>query len=113
MQHGDTLELLRANKRRNRLEWNPALGDDCSGLYINWWLCVGVQPQTSVINTEVYTSTYTSWTETPLPSVDYSFTPTPTQSGIVEGCQAFYHAKTVCCNEQHVPDSATDVSFPG
>ncbi|CAK7225750.1 hypothetical protein SEUCBS140593_006009 [Sporothrix eucalyptigena] len=38
--------------------WNPVLGADCSGLYLDYWVCVGIQPQKSL--TLVYPAPATS-----------------------------------------------------
>ena len=59
--------------------WNPALGTDCSGLYFNHWVCVGIQPQTTgTVNivplaspTEIVLPPLVSWTSSePFPTLD-------------------------------------------
>lgn len=64
-------------------EWNPALGADCSGLWPEYYICVGVS------NTLTTTATSTKSTSTVVGS-----TPTPTQSGMTSGCKGFYLVKS-------------------
>ncbi|OIW22890.1 hypothetical protein CONLIGDRAFT_719454 [Coniochaeta ligniaria NRRL 30616] len=77
--------------------WNPVVGSDCSGLYVMYWVCVGIQPQTSL--TLVYPTTSPTipdevpWTSTPLPSVDYNFTPSPTQGPLPTNCANYYFSQ--------------------
>lgn len=79
--------------------WNPTLGDDCSGLYVGWWVCNGIQPQTSVTltwSTSAGNATVpdpTPYTPPTSTSVDWSFTPTPSLAGMPEDCQAYYQAE--------------------
>ncbi|CAK7197530.1 hypothetical protein SEUCBS139899_000178 [Sporothrix eucalyptigena] len=74
--------------------WNPVVGSDCSGLYLDYWVCVGIQPQASL--TLVYPTGTTAipsalpWTPTPLPSVDFRFTPSPTQGPLPTNCANYY-----------------------
>jgi hypothetical protein len=92
-----------ANGVLSRLEWNPALDSDCSGLYVDWWVCIGVQPQSVTASFEYITSapavvvpTKTGdYTPTTFPAVDSSFTASPTQAGLATNCQAFYQAQSV------------------
>lgn len=78
--------------------WNPVIGSDCSGLYLNYWVCVGIQPQTSL--TLVYLNGTTAipsalpWTSTPLPSVDFRFTPSPTQGPLPTNCANYYLSRS-------------------
>ena len=75
--------------------------DDCSGLYDGWWVCVGIQSQSSLTLTYMTTTTpvtipsYDPYTPTTFPSIDWSFTATPTNLGLVPNCQAFYQAAAV------------------
>ncbi|EEP82317.1 predicted protein [Uncinocarpus reesii 1704] len=87
------------------LEWNPTLGVDCSGLFVGWWVCVMVRPRTTETFTWITADTPADvptltgeYTPTPFPSVNSSFTASPTQSGIVPGCLSFYYSKpgTTC-----------------
>lgn len=61
------------------VEWNPAVGADCSGLWVEYYYCVGVP------GTPTSRPTTTKPTTSPGPS--------PTQSGIVSNCQRYYLAK--------------------
>ncbi|CAG8979166.1 hypothetical protein HYALB_00000300 [Hymenoscyphus albidus] len=76
--------------------WNPALGDDCSGLYDSWWYCIDIQAQSSLtLSDDKSTMTIPPMfplTPTTFPAVNTSFTATPTQAGIAKGCQAFHQA---------------------
>lgn len=80
--------------------WNPTLGDDCSGLYVGWWVCNGIQSQTSVTLTWSTTAAANATVPDPTPytpptstSVDWSFTPTPSLAGMPEDCQAYHLAE--------------------
>lgn len=59
--------------------WNPALNGDCSGLYPNYYVCVGVFSSTSTVAPTTITTTTAP-----------NGTPTPTQAGMVSGCKTFY-----------------------
>ncbi|KAH8896311.1 hypothetical protein GQ53DRAFT_743558 [Thozetella sp. PMI_491] len=77
--------------------WNPVVGSDCTGLYVMYWVCVGIQPQTS-LTLEYPPTTPTipdevPWTSTPLPSVDYNFTPSPTQGPLPTNCANYYYSQ--------------------
>lgn len=56
--------------------WNPALNGDCSGLWPDYYVCVG-RSGPGVTTTVTTTSAPGS-------------TPTPTQAGMTAGCQSFY-----------------------
>jgi hypothetical protein len=58
------------------LSWNPAVGADCSGLWLGYYYCVGV-PGTP--------STTTTTTTTPAG-------PSPTQTGIIYSCSRYHKA---------------------
>lgn len=79
--------------------WNPTLGDDCSGLYAGWWVCNGIQSQTSVTLTWSTTAANatvpdpTPYTPPTSTSVDWSFTPTPSLAGMPKDCQAYHLAE--------------------
>ncbi|KFY05463.1 hypothetical protein V492_08531 [Pseudogymnoascus sp. VKM F-4246] len=86
-------------------EYNPTLGDDCGGLYLGWFICVGIQPQTSISlgwstsPTDVVVPDPTSYTP-PVYSTVPDFTATPQQTGIPSSCQNFYEAQAGdTCNE--------------
>jgi hypothetical protein len=58
------------------LSWNPAVGADCSGLWLGYYYCMGV-PDTP--------STTTITTTTPAG-------PSPTQTGIISTCSRYHKA---------------------
>ncbi len=62
--------------------WNPAAKSDCSGLWANVYVCVGIIGR--------LTATATPTAITPTNGVS---TPTPTQAGIVSNCVKFYYVK--------------------
>ncbi|RPA73864.1 hypothetical protein BJ508DRAFT_333633 [Ascobolus immersus RN42] len=61
--------------------WNPALGEDCSGIWASYFYCVAV-PGTP---TTPITTTVTTTTSTPTG-------PSPTQDGIIASCTKYYKA---------------------
>lgn len=80
------------------LDWNPELLDDCSGLQLGWWLCVRIQPQTSLTLTfnppdgtvQIPDATsYVPTTVVPNPS----FTPTPSHGAMPSNCKSYYFAQ--------------------
>ncbi|KJZ70860.1 hypothetical protein HIM_09725 [Hirsutella minnesotensis 3608] len=78
--------------------WNPELGADCSGLQIDYYVCVEIRPQT-ILTIELPAAAnftlppYVSWTPPPLPTVDSSFTPTPSHGPMPSDCIDFYKAR--------------------
>lgn len=85
---------------RRRLSWNPTLGDDCSGLYIGWWICIGIPPTSTEVfawySTDAPADVPTfagNYTPTTFPAVDAAFTASPTQAGIAAGCLSYYQAQ--------------------
>ncbi|KAK1830153.1 hypothetical protein QBC39DRAFT_309685 [Podospora conica] len=81
--------------------WNPAIGSDCSGLYVYHYVCVGIRPQTSLkvdwntASTTMSLPEYVSVTQTPLPTYDYDepFVPTPTHGPLPTDCLNWYQAQ--------------------
>jgi LysM repeat protein len=70
--------------------WNAALNGDCSGLWANVYVCVGIVGGPTVTTTPSSTAKPTSTTTTPGNGVS---TPTPTQTGMVSNCGKFYLVK--------------------
>lgn len=73
---GDTCENIVARyatwmSANDFLAWNPAIGSDCSGLYV-YWVCVYIQPQT-----QLYLPYVTGNATVSIPPY-FSFTPAPT-----------------------------------
>ena len=79
--------------------WNPTLGVDCSGLYVYYYVCVGIQPQTSLTidwptNATQELPPYATWTDPPMPTDLYEpFVPSPTQGPLPGDCMAYYQAR--------------------
>ncbi|RSL48378.1 hypothetical protein CEP53_009568 [Fusarium sp. AF-6] len=72
------------------IKWNPGVGSDCTGIWANVYICVGV------IGEEPSTPTTTTSTTSIGNGVT---TPTPTQPGMVEDCNKFYKVqKDELCN---------------
>ncbi|EEQ31172.1 LysM domain-containing protein [Microsporum canis CBS 113480] len=101
---GDTCENIVASSSwvsmKEFLEWNPTIKSDCSGLYVGWWVCIGIQPQT-VTETFEYTITPpplsvppspTKYTPTTFPPINSSFTYTPTLPDLSTDCEGFHQA---------------------
>ncbi|OLN88297.1 LysM domain-containing protein-like protein 1 [Colletotrichum chlorophyti] len=59
-------------------EWNPAVGSACTGLWLGYYVCIGV-PGTSTRSPSI------SPTSTTGPSV-----PSPTQAGLIASCNKFH-----------------------
>jgi hypothetical protein len=62
------------------ISWNPAVGDDCSGIWAKTYYCVGI-PGTPTAPVATATAAPTS-TGSPKPS--------PTQEGLIDTCTNFY-----------------------
>jgi hypothetical protein len=65
------------------VKWNPAVEDDCSGIWANTWYCVGV-PGTP---TSAPTETAATSTKPTGPAK-----PSTTQEGLIESCTSFHQA---------------------
>jgi LysM repeat protein len=69
--------------------WNPAVKTDCSQLWPDYYVCVGL------IGGSVQTSTKKPVSTTKKPTATNGITtPTPTQTGMVGNCDAFYLVKS-------------------
>ena len=63
--------------------WNPALNGDCSGLFPDYYVCVGVQGSaTTTVGSTTVPATTTS------PAI---VTPTPYPANMAPGCTQFYY----------------------
>ncbi|CCC12068.1 hypothetical protein SMACR_02289 [Sordaria macrospora] len=67
--------------------WNPAIGSQCTGLWANTYLCVGVVGSSTTLTTTTKAATTTS-------SGNGITTPTPTQAGMVSNCDRFHLVKS-------------------
>ncbi|KAF2012853.1 carbohydrate-binding module family 50 protein [Aaosphaeria arxii CBS 175.79] len=63
------------------IAWNPAVGDDCSGLWAKTYYCVGIPGSTP------------SPSSSSPPKTTTPAGPSPTQDGIAKDCKVFYKAK--------------------
>lgn len=83
--------------------WNPSIAADCSGLYLYYWVCVGIRPQTSMSipwvtgNATVEIPPYFTWTPTALPTDPPVLkpVPSPTQGPLPSNCNVFVKAGAV------------------
>ncbi|KAI8685249.1 hypothetical protein NCS55_00195600 [Fusarium keratoplasticum] len=64
-------------------KWNPAIEDDCSGIWANTWYCVGVPGTPTSPPTRTVESTAKPTGEEK---------PSPTQEGLIESCIRFHPA---------------------
>jgi hypothetical protein len=80
--------------------YNPTVGEDCGGLYFGWYVCVGIQSQTSV-DIPWYTSPTSAVIPDPTDYAGYvatvvaNFTASPQMTGIPTTCQNYYQAVAV------------------
>lgn len=81
---------------REFVTWNPAVGEDCGGIWADTYYCVGIPgtpsapPSSSVVPTTVK----------PTPTGNGISTPLPTQPNMVSNCNKFhYAAKNVGCGD--------------
>jgi hypothetical protein len=65
------------------IAWNPAVKSDCTGLWVDFYYCVGVPGSTA---------TPTTSKPTPPPSATGPPKPSPTQAGLISTCTSFYQA---------------------
>ncbi|KAI9158367.1 carbohydrate-binding module family 50 protein [Paramyrothecium foliicola] len=80
------------------IKWNPNLGEDCSGLLAEWWVCVGLTPQGSGAQFEWSTeppdftppSDPTDHTRTTHPTADSSFVPSPSHGPMPSSCKGYH-----------------------
>ncbi|KAF5560717.1 hypothetical protein FNAPI_4093 [Fusarium napiforme] len=71
-------------------KWNPAVGKDCSGIWANYYYCVGI-PGTATVKPSA-----TSPKPTATGGVE---TPSPIQEGIAKNCNKFHQvAKSTTCS---------------
>ncbi|KAK3898439.1 hypothetical protein C8A05DRAFT_47255 [Staphylotrichum tortipilum] len=68
--------------------WNPAVGSDCTSLWLNTYCCVGIVGQTASTSTSATSSTSSTTSTTTGNGVS---TPTPTQTGMVSNCNTFHY----------------------
>ncbi|KAL4907646.1 hypothetical protein BDW74DRAFT_111458 [Aspergillus multicolor] len=101
---GDTCDTIQARysvwcSYDQLLEWNPSLAEDCDYPFIDWWVCVGIIPRTTL--SFDYPTGYnngsipepTVHTPTQDPTNLPVWTASPTQAGLATGCQGYYQAE--------------------
>ncbi|WJG36177.1 uncharacterized protein FOBCDRAFT_206778 [Fusarium oxysporum Fo47] len=87
-------------KKEDFFKWNPEVHEDCSGLFVGYWYCVGVKLNTTN-NLEWETSTPpftpppepTSYTPTKLTPANSDFTPTPSHGPMPTDCIHYHQAE--------------------
>ncbi|EEU37422.1 uncharacterized protein NECHADRAFT_86238 [Fusarium vanettenii 77-13-4] len=85
--------------REEFFEWNPELHTDCSGLFVDYYVCVGIRSNATA-DLEWSTSTPpftpppepTTHLPTTVTSIDSNFTPEPTHGAMPEDCAHFHQA---------------------
>ncbi|KAL4733813.1 hypothetical protein BDV11DRAFT_175330 [Aspergillus similis] len=65
--------------------WNPTVGSDCSGLWLDYYVCIGIVGGDTTSTTTTTTSTSTSTS-----TGNGVTTPTPYETGMVDDCAAFH-----------------------
>ena len=95
--------------------WNPQVGTDCSGLYIGYWVCVGIQIQQGITVTlslgapnatgtgEASFPPFETLTPTQTPTLDPSFEPTPYHGTPPSNCVHYYQARAVRLGARGLP----------
>ncbi|KAH6953500.1 hypothetical protein DER45DRAFT_587025 [Fusarium avenaceum] len=66
-------------------KWNPAVGEDCSGIWADTWYCVGVPGTPTGVPTKTMATTTTT-------KAAGSSKPSTTQEGLIESCTSFHPA---------------------
>lgn len=74
--------------------------DDCSGLFIGWWVCINApMKHTTTKNFGFHRPSTTisipDYTPKPNPSIDWNWMPSPTHKGASKTCKAWHQAKEV------------------
>ncbi|CAG8236588.1 unnamed protein product [Penicillium salamii] len=74
------------------LDWNPAVGENCTNIYFGYWYCVGIKPQVSNSNNGSTAAWYPPWTYSVPEATNTDFSASPVQSGIATACQDYHIA---------------------
>ncbi|CBF71205.1 hypothetical protein AN6664.2 [Aspergillus nidulans FGSC A4] len=96
VQDGDTcsvyLEKYPGLSLAKLVEWNPAIGSQCQNLWVETYLCTGIEGWSAPTTTTATTTTSPPGNGIP--------TPTPTQPGMIADCNAFHEVKSgdTCAN---------------
>ncbi|KAK3933515.1 hypothetical protein QBC46DRAFT_326379 [Diplogelasinospora grovesii] len=77
------------------LKWNPEVGSDCSGLYVNYFYCIDAPIDVGSLPnaTTQYFPALTTIASSTI-SLNSTFAPSPTAPGAASGCQSWYLAVT-------------------
>ncbi|KAK6519718.1 hypothetical protein TWF506_000018 [Arthrobotrys conoides] len=75
-------------------EWNPALNGDCTGLWADFYVCIGTTTYTETLTTTKKSITKTTTKTTTTASNNGVTIPTPIQDGMTKSCNKFYFVKT-------------------
>ncbi|RSL43953.1 hypothetical protein CEP53_011453 [Fusarium sp. AF-6] len=81
-----------------RVECGDTLRDDCSGLLVGWWVCIGAPKKHATIRTFGFhrpstTVSIPDYTPKPSPTIDWSWPPSLTHEGASKSCKAWHQAK--------------------
>lgn len=88
---------------QNFVSWNPAVGDDCSGIWTDTYYCIGI-PGTP--------TTYPATSIKPTSTGNGVSTPLPTQPGMVGNCNRFHFInKGVVCSQVISHQKITHADF--
>jgi hypothetical protein len=87
-------------RKQDFFKWNPEVHNDCSGLFVGYWYCVGVKSNSS-LDLEWETSTPpftpppkpTPYTRTTLTPAKSDFTPTPSHGPMPADCLNYYQVE--------------------
>ncbi|KAJ5660691.1 carbohydrate-binding module family 50 protein [Penicillium longicatenatum] len=73
------------------LSWNPAVGENCTSLYVAYYYCIDgpLAMDNSTATTQIILG---GWTAAALPTMNSTFAPSPTASGLISSCQGYYEA---------------------
>ena len=79
------------------LKWNPAVGSDCSGLYVNYFYCIDAPLDVASLPnaTTQYFPAVSSLSRVTV-TLNSTFVPEPTAPGAAADCQSWYIAQAVC-----------------
>jgi hypothetical protein len=69
--------------------WNPTVGSDCSGLWLDYYVCIGIVGGNTSSTTTTTTTTSTSMS-TSTSTGNGVTTPTPYETGMVDDCDTFH-----------------------
>ncbi|KAF4948029.1 hypothetical protein FSARC_13847 [Fusarium sarcochroum] len=87
-------------KKEDFFKWNPEVHQDCSGLFVGYWYCVGIKSNsTGKLEWETATPPFTPppeptpYTPTKLTPANPDFTPTPSHGPMPTDCIHYHQAE--------------------